>query len=194
MSFILQPWQLLLVILASLVNQLQQQIIEFQRTEIELLKKRLGKKRIILNDDERRRLAVKARVLGRKALQEIGCLFTPDTLLRWHRELIAQKWDYSGRRKKKPGRPPTPDEIVQLVVQMARENPRWGYDRIQGALTNLGHEISDQTVGNILKVHGIKPAPERKRQATWKTFLKAHWDVLGRSTSQRSKFGPRVAW
>jgi len=66
-----------------------------------------------------------------------------------------------------------------LVVQMARENPSWGYDRIQGALANLGHEISDQTVGNILKAHGIEPAPERKRQTTWKTFLQSHWDVLG---------------
>ena len=179
MSFILQPWQLLLVILAGWVNQLQQQIIEFQRTEIELLKKKLGKKRIILNDDERRRLAVKAKVLGRKVLQEIGCLFTPDTILRWHRELAAQKWDYTGRREKKPGRPPTAEEITQLVVQMARENPSWGYDRIQGALANLGHEISDQTVGNILRAHGIEPAPERKRQTTWKTFLKSHWDVLG---------------
>lgn len=62
---------------------------------------------------------------------------------------------------------------------MAKENPDWGYDRIQGALANLGHKISDQTVGNILKAHGIESAPERKRQSTWKTFLKAHWDVLG---------------
>ena len=86
MSFVLHPWHLLLVILAGWANQLQQQIIDFQRTEIDVLKKKLGKKRIILNDDERRRLAVKAKVLGRKVLQEIGCLFTPDTLLRWHRQ------------------------------------------------------------------------------------------------------------
>jgi transposase InsO family protein len=71
------------------------------------------------------------------------------------------------------------DEATQLVLQMARENPTWGYDRIQGALANLGHEISDQTVGNILKEHGIEPAPQRKRQTSWSTFLKAHWDVLG---------------
>ena len=66
-----------------------------------------------------------------------------------------------------------------MVVQMARENPSGGYDRIQGALANLGHEISDQTVGNILKAHGIEPAPERKRQTTWKTFIQSHWDVVG---------------
>ncbi len=161
MSFVLHPWHLLLVVLAGLAKQLQQQIIDFQRTEIDVLKKKLGKNRSILNDDERRRLAVKGKALERKVLQEIGCLFTPDTILRWHRELVAEKWDYSDRREKKPGRPPTSEEIAQLVVQMARENPSWGYDRIQGALANLGHEISDQTIGNILRAHGIEPAPER---------------------------------
>lgn len=118
-------------------------------------------------------------MLGRKVLEEIGSLFTPDTILRWHRQLVAAKWDYSQRREKKPGRPPTSEEITQLVLQMARENPSWGYDRIIGALANLGHQISDQTVGNILKAHGIAPAPERKRQTTWKTFIQSHWDVLG---------------
>jgi putative transposase len=179
MSLVFYPWHLLLVILAGWVNQQQQQIIEFQRTEIDVLKEKLGKKRILLNDDQRRRLAVKGKVLGRKVLEEIGGLFTPDTILRWHRNLVAQKWDYSDRRQKDPGRPPTPEAIVQLVVQMARENPTWGYDRIQGALANLGHEISDQTVGNILKAHGVEPVPERERQTTWKTFLKSHWEVLG---------------
>jgi len=179
MSFVLHPWQLLLVILAGWVNQQQQQIIDFQRTEIDVLKEKLGKKRLILNEDQRRRLAVKGKVLGRKVLQEIGTLFTPDTILRWHRELVARKWDYNDRREKKPGRPPTSEEIIALVLQMARENPSWGYDRIQGALANLGHQSSDQTVGNILKEHGIEPAPKRKRQTTWKTFIQSHWDVLG---------------
>jgi len=179
MSFVLQPWQLLLVTLAGLVHQQQQQINEVQRTEIQVLKEKLGTNRIILNDDQRRRLAVKGKALGRKVLAEIGTLFTPDTILRWHRQLVAAKWDYSQRRQKKPGRPPTPEEIAQLVLQMARENPSWGYDRIVGALANLGHQISDQTVGNILKAHGIEPAPERKRQTTWKTFIQSHWDVLG---------------
>ena len=115
---------------------------------------------ILLNDNQRRRLAVKG-------------------MLRWHRRLVAQKWDYSDRRKKKPGRPPVPEEVTRLVLQLARSNPTWGYDRIQGALANLGHEISDTTVGNILRANGIEPVPDRKRQSTWKTFLKAHWDVLG---------------
>jgi putative transposase len=121
---------------------------------------------------------VKGNVLGRKRLEEVGTLFTPDTILRWHRMLVAKKWDYSDRRKKTPGRPPLTDEIRQLVLRMARENPSWGYDRIAGAIQNLGHDVSDQSVGNILKAHGIEPATDRKRQTTWKTFLKAHWDVM----------------
>ncbi len=106
-------------------------------------------KRILLTDDQRRRLAVRGKVLGREVLGEIATIVTPDTILRWHRTLVAQKWDYSHRRKK-VGRPRMSREIVELVLRMARENPTWGYDRIEGALANLGHKISDTTVGNIL--------------------------------------------
>ena len=95
----------------------------------------------------------KGKSLGRKALMELTTIVTPDTILRWHRTLVARKWDYSDRRKS-VGRPRVGQEIVDLVLRFARENPSWGYDRIQGALANLGHEISDQTVGNILKEHG----------------------------------------
>jgi putative transposase len=177
MDFILQPWQLFLMILAGWVNREQRDAIEYLRTENQVLKERLGKKRILLNDDQRRRLAVAGKVLGRKRLEEIGTLFTPDTILRWHRLLVAKKWDYNARRTKK-GRPSTEQEIVDLVLRMARENPSCGYDRIQGALQHLGHQVSDQTVGNILREHGIEPAPERKRKTTWKSFLQSHWDVL----------------
>jgi len=177
MSFILHPWQLLLVILAGWVNEQQRQIIEYLRTENQVLKELHGRQRILLNDDQRRRLATKGKILGRKVLLEIATIVTPDTILRWHRALVAQKWDYSQRRKS-VGRPRVRQEIVDLVLKLARENPAWGYNRIQGALANLGHDISDQTVGNILKAHGIEPAPDRKRQTTWATFLKSHWDVL----------------
>lgn len=132
----------------------------------------------MLNDEQRRRLAVKGKVLGRKMLHQVGTLFTPDTILRWHHLLVAKKWDYSHRRKS-AGRPTVEEEIVDLVLRIAKENPTWGYDRIQGALKNLGHDICDQTIGNILKRHGIEPQPDRKRQTTWKTFIKSHWDVLG---------------
>ena len=167
------------MILASWVHSEQQRINEFYRAELDAVMKAQGKKRLLLTDDQRRVLAVKAKALGRKKLHEMTTIVTPDTLLRWHRTLVAQKWDHSAKRQNQPGRPPVSDEIKQLVVRMAKENPSWGYDRIQGALANLGHNISDQTVGNILKAHGIEPAPERKHQTSWKTFLAAHWDVLG---------------
>ena len=105
-------------------------------------------------------------------------IVTPDTILRWHRTLVAQKWDYSDRKTKKPGRPRIRQIIVDLILRFAGEKPSWGYDRIQGALANVGYPISDTTVGNVLKQHGVEPAPDRKRQTTWKTFIKSHWDVL----------------
>ena len=176
MSFILQPWQLLCIILAGWVNQQQQQVIDFQRTENRRAQGEAGEEA----DHAQRRPAAafggEGEDPGAEGLEQIGTLFTPDTILRWHRVLVAHKWDYSDRRKK-AGRPRVRPEITELVLRFA-ENPSWGYDRIQG-LANLGHQISDQTVGNILKEHGIEPAPERKRQTTWKTFIKSHWDVLG---------------
>ncbi|MCC7420763.1 MAG: helix-turn-helix domain-containing protein, partial [Planctomycetaceae bacterium] len=180
--FLIESWKLLLAIFAGWVNLRQQQVISYLRTENQVLREKLGTERILLNDDQRRRLAVQGQVLGRKGLEEFATLFSPDTILRWHRQLIAQKWNYQDRKEKRPGRPPVTEEVRKRVLQMARENPTWGYDRIQGALANLGLEICDQTVGNILKDHGIEPAPERKRQpsaSTWKTVLKSHWDALG---------------
>ena len=166
------------MILAAWVHREQQELIEYLRCENQVLKEKLGKQRILLNDDQRRRLAVKGKVLGRKRLAEIGTLFSPDTILRWHRLLVARKWDYAHKRHATVGRPPVSGEVEELVLRMARENPTWGYDRLQGALANLGHDISDQTVGNILRRHGIEPAPDRRRHTTWKTFIKSHWDVL----------------
>ncbi len=177
MDFVLHPWQLYFLILAGWVNRQQQIVIEYLRTENQVLREKLGKKRILLNDDQRRRLAVKGKFLGRKMLEEVGTLFTPDTILRWHRQLVARKWDHSHKRKL-VGRPRIRQVIVDLILRFAKQNPTWGYDRIQGALANVGFHISDTTVGNILKAHGIEPAPDRQRQTTWATFLKAHWDVL----------------
>ena len=177
MKSVLHPWQLLLLILAGWINHREQEVIEYLRAENRVLREKLGKKRILLNDDQRRLLAVKGKILGRKMLEQMATIVTPDTILRWHRELVAAKWDYSGRRKK-IGRPPASAEVIELVLRMARENPGWGYDRIQGALANLGHLISNTCVAGILKAHGIDPAPDRKRQSTWKSFLQAHWDVL----------------
>jgi len=105
MSFVIQPWHLLVLGMAGWVNRQQQQVIEYLITENQVLKEKLGKKRIILSDNQRRRLAVKGKILGRKALSEISTVFTPDTILGWHRKLVARKWDYCKRRRK-AGRPP----------------------------------------------------------------------------------------
>ena len=177
MNPILQPWHLMVMFLASWINRQQQEVIEYLRTENAVLKEKLGKKRILLSDDQRRRLAVKGRILGRKRLQEFGTLFTPDTILGWRRQLIAAKWDYSSR-KKKQGRPRIRQVIVDLTLRFARENPRWGYDRIQGELSKIGYQVCDSTVANILKAYGIEPVPDRKWTGSWATFLKSHWNVL----------------
>ena len=174
----LKPWQLCLFILAGWVNREQQELIEYLTAENKVLKEKLGKRRILLSDGQRRRLAVKGKVLGRKRLREIQTMFTPDTILRWHRQLVAKKWDYSDRRKSTVGRPRVRQVIVDLAIKLAKANSTWGYDRIQGALANVGYHITDTTVGNILKAQGIEPAPDRKRSMSWSTFLKAHWDVL----------------
>ena len=100
----------------------------------------------------------------------------PDTLLAWHRRLIARKYDGSHRRG--PGRPRVMEEIRQLIVRMATDNRDWGYSRIRGALSNLGHEVSRGTIATVLKEHGLEPAPERTRRTTWREFLAAHWDVM----------------
>ena len=101
----------------------------------------------------------------------------PDTLLAWYRRIIAHKFDGSKQRRS-VGRPRIHTELENLVVRLARENSDWGYDRIVGALANLGHLLSDQTVGNILRRHGIPPAPKRSQTTTWKEFIRRHMDVL----------------
>ncbi len=145
--------------------------------ENKVLKARLCGRKLRLTDDERRRLAVKGKALGRKLLAEVAGIVTPETLLAWHRRLIARKWDYSERRKQ-PGRPRVVAEISKLVVGMAKSNPRWGYTRIRGALSNLGHTVARSTIANILREHGIEPAPERSERTPWRTFLAAHWETV----------------
>jgi len=130
-----------------------------------------------LNDGERKALAEIGQKLGKQALAEVARIVKPDTILAWHRKCVAQKFDGSKQRKA-PGRPTIDPELEALVVRMARENRSWGYDRIVGALANLGYTISDQTVGNILKRHGLSPAPERKTTTTWTEFIRTHMDVL----------------
>jgi hypothetical protein len=107
LNFVLQPWQLLVLIIAGWFNRKQQAEVEFLSAQLRIILEVQGKKRLLLNDDQRRRLAVPGKALGRKALEGLTTIVTPDTILRWHRELVARKWDYSDRRSKPPGRPPT---------------------------------------------------------------------------------------
>jgi putative transposase len=176
MSSLFQPLHLLLMMFAGWVNRHQLDVIAYLQEENRVFKERLGGRRIRFTDAERRRLARKAHALGRKVLNELETLVTPDTLLRWHRELVASKWNYSQRRG--PGRPRTMKTIVDLILRMALENRSWGYTRIRGALANLGHQVGRGTIANILREHGIEPAPERDRHTRWSTFLKAHWECL----------------
>jgi putative transposase len=167
---------MLLLIFAGWVNRHQLDVIEYLQVENRVLKERMGGRRLRFTDAERRRLARKAQALGREVLNELETLVTPDTLLRWYRELVASKWDYSRRRG--PGRPRVMRMIADLIVRMALDNPSWGYTRIGGALANLGHQVGRGTIANILKENGIEPAPERNGHTRWSTFLKAHWESL----------------
>ena len=129
----------MLIAVAGWMNQRQLQVIDYLREENRVLCEQLGGRRVRLKDDQRRRLATKAKGLGRKLLAEVATIVTPETLLAWHRKLIAHKYDGSGQRG--PGRPRTAGEIEALVVRTAEENRDWGYRRIRGALSNLGHEM-----------------------------------------------------
>jgi putative transposase len=168
--------QLLLICLAGWLNGDQQSVIEYLREEVRVFKEQLGKKPRF-TDDQRRRLAAKAKALSRDCLKQVTSIVTPETLLAWHRRLIAHKYDGSSRRS--PGRPPTPAEIRELILTMAQQNRSWGYSRIQGALQNLGHEVGRGTIAKVLREAGIDPAPDRRKGTTWKEFLRKQWAVLG---------------
>ncbi len=120
--------------------------------------------------DQRRRLAAKAKLLGRETLDRVATIVTPDTLMRWHRRLIAAKWTHPAKRV---GRPGLMKVIAALIVRMATDNPSWGYCRIQGELRKVGHRVAPSTIASVLKANGIQPAPDRP--SSWRTFLRAHW-------------------
>src|SRR5919106_162814 len=172
----LNPFRFVVIAVAGWMNQKQQYAIDYLREENRVLKEQLGTRRLRFTDDQRRRLAAKAKLVGRRVLDEIADLVTPDTLLAWHRKLIAQKYD--GSAKRRPGRPRTANEIETLVVRMAQENGDWGYRRILGAISNLGYNLARGTIANILKKHRIEPAPDRIRKTTWKEFLRRHWELI----------------
>jgi putative transposase len=169
----------LLMIAAGWVHRHQLIVIDFLQTENRLLKARLRGGRIRFTDAERALLARKAKAVGRKALLDLETIVSPDTPLRWHRRLVAHKWNFVERRSR--GRPGIMRHISALIVRMASENPTWGYTPMQGALANLRHKVGRGTIANVLKRNGIEPSPERSRRTPWSTFLEAHWKVLAAS-------------
>src|SRR5262245_61932190 len=152
-----------LAVLIGRLDRQEREALAYLIEENRVLRAQLGGRRLRLTNDDRRRLAVRAFRLGRRALNQVATIVTPDTLLRWHRQLIARKWTHP-RRSQRRG---VLAEIRRLVVRMADDNPTWGYTRIQGALKNVGHRVGRSTVARILKAHGLPPVSERP--TPWQT-------------------------
>jgi len=184
------PFSFLVVCIAGWMNQHQQRVVNYLIEENRVLREQIGARRMRFNDDQRCRLALKAKKLGRRLLSQVATIVTPETLLAWHRRLIAKNYD--GSAFLTPGRPRTVKEIAALIVRMAEQNRGWGYRRIQGALANLGHVLAHKTIANILKQHGIEPAPERSRKTTWKDFLVRHWSQIVASARNSREINPIV--
>ena len=166
-------------VLAYVTGTVDQELLarnEYLAAENRILKAQL-KGRLKLSDAERATLGEIGHRLDRKALAELATVARPDTILAWYRKLVASKFDGSKARRG-PGRPRIRREVEQLIVRMAEENRDWGYDRIAGALANLGYKVCDQTIGNVLQRHGLPPAPERKRTTTWQAFIRTHLALL----------------
>src|SRR5262245_46658139 len=172
----LMDWARILAYITGTVDQELLARNEYLAAENRILKAKLNG-RPKLSDAERAALGEIGHRLGRKVLAEVATVARPDTILGWYRKLVARKFDGSKARRG-PGRPRIRRKVEQLIVRMAEENRSWGYDRIAGALTNLGYKVCDQTIGNLLQRHGLPPAPERKRTTTWPAFIRTHLALL----------------
>ena len=164
--------RLLLLAITGWLDHREREALAYLIEENRVLRRQVGQRRLRFSDDDRRRLAIWAHRLGRQALRDLATIVTPDTLLRWHRPLVARKWTYSGKRTRRG----VLAAIRQLALRMAEDNPTWGYTRIQGALKNLGHKVGRSTIARILKGHGLPPSPQRP--TSWQTFLRAHWGAI----------------
>ena len=164
-----------MVVFAGWLNRQQQAAIEYLKAENEILKSQLNGRQLRLTDEQRRRLAVKGKALGRRLLTECANLVTPATILAWHRKLVALKWTF---RRRGVGRPAISREVRDLIWEMARSDSNWGYRSIRDRLSNLGHQVSRATVASVLREHGMEPAPKRRKGISWSTFLEAHWPQL----------------
>jgi hypothetical protein len=154
---------MLLLSVITWLDHRERETLAYLIEENRVLRRQLGGRRVRLTDDDRRRLAA----------SNVATIVTPDTLLRWHRQLIARKWTYARTRTRRRG---VLAEVRKLVARMAEENPTWGYTRIQGALKNLGHHLGRSTIARILRTQGISPVPERP--TSWQTFLRVHWGEI----------------
>ena len=176
-----KPMAMLLAMLAGWINRQQQEVIEYLKAENGILKEELlkatGKKRILLNDTQRRRLAILGKKLGRKLLGQICCSFSPDTLLKWHRLLVAKKYDGSKNRNK-GGRPRISDYLRELIIYMAKDNKHLGCRKLHGFLKYLGLKVSPATISRVLREHGIDPCSVRPEKTSWNEFIKAEWESL----------------
>tara|TARA_R110002072_G_scaffold264409_1_gene423099 strand:+ start:2394 stop:3461 length:1068 start_codon:yes stop_codon:yes gene_type:complete len=166
--------KLLLITFAGFVNRDQSRLIAYLLEENSVFRELQGNKRPRLTDDQRRRLAAKGKPLGRRLLDKVAGIVTPDTILRWHRKLVASHHTYP--HKNRVGRPGLMKSIRELIVRMATENSGWGYLRIRGELKKVGHRVAKTTIATTLKNNGIPPSPDRP--TTWKAFLKSHADVI----------------
>ena len=168
------PLKFLLATFAGWVNQQQAQVIDYLLEENRVLKEQFGDKRPRLTDDQRRRLAAKGKPLGRRLLDKVAGIVTPDTIMRWHRKLVAEHHTYPA--KNRVGRPGLMKSIRELIVRMATDNSGWGYLRIRGELKKVGHTVARTTITKTLKDNGI--APSTDRPTSWRTLLKSHADVI----------------
>src|SRR4051812_19498660 len=184
------PLQFLLIVFAGWVNRRQVEILAYLREENRVLREQLGDRRMRFTDAQRRRLAAKGRVLGRRVLEQLAGLVPPDTILRWYRELIAKKYDGTAQRKgSSRGTTASPQ---RLVLRFATENPSWGYTRIRGALRNLGHELGRNTINEFWRRTGAHDLdPRWERQARY-LELSAVDGQRGRSIKCNRRFSRRA--
>jgi hypothetical protein len=164
------PLRFLLFAFAGFVNREQTRAIDYMREENRVLREQLGDKRVRLDDGQRRRLAAKGKALSRDLLTKVATIVTPDTILRWHRLLIAAKHTYPHRGR--VGRPGLMKAIREIILRMAKDNSGWGYLRIQGELKKLDHRVARTTIAKTLKDAGVPPSPDRP--TSWRTYLRSH--------------------
>ena len=172
-------WLTLVTCLAYCIDEELYKAIDYLREQVRVLLEHQEKedRRILLSNSQRMRVAAKAKRLSRKMLEQCTELFTPDTVMRWYRKLIAEKYDGSQNRTY-AGRPQIAQEIVDLVIRFKEENPRWGYKKIRDQVVYVGYNICKSSVKNILIEHGYDPEPDLTIRSTWHEFIKSHWDVL----------------